>query len=151
MGYGVRSYMAGKESLAHRVADQDAALAAQKDYLDKIAQRDAWNQELQNKLTALDTEKTHALTQALATNSALRSDLAVAQRMHLKGTSCPAGTAAGGQTGAAGSLGDDPGIELSAETRFAVFDLRAGLISDEAKLEYLQRYIRQLGLSPPSP
>lgn len=143
--------MAGKEKLTNKVSEQATQLTAQGEYLEQIVQRDAKVAALQAGLAKLDSDKTKALNHELETNSALRSDLAVAKRMRLTGTTCPAGTAPSGETHATSSMGDGAGIELSTETRYAVFDLRAGLVTDRAKLDYLQTYIRQNGLSPPDP
>lgn len=150
IGYATRSYMAEKQELSRRVTEQKAMLVAQQGYLNQVAKRDAEVKALQDKLTLLDTEKTHDLQQASAANSVLRNDLAVAQRMRLTGTTCPAQRTTPGETSSASSVGDGTGIELSATTRQAVFDLRTSLLEDRAKLEYLQGYLRQVGLAPPN-
>jgi prophage endopeptidase len=149
-GYAVRSYMAQKDALAHQASEQQAALDADATYLAKLSTRDAAVKDLQNQLTQLDTEKTDALNAAIQTNDSLRGDLAVAQRMRLTGTTCPTWPATVREAGSASSVGHDTWVGLSAQTRYAVFDLRAGIVSDRAKLDYLQRYIRQVGLSPPA-
>lgn len=146
-GFFVRGYMAGKAELKVENEALTSALQAATDYQDKVDKRDARNQELQSQLTALDKELINARTAALAENSALRDDLAVARRMQLKGTSCPsrpAGTAAPGS----GSVDHGAPVELSAETRLAVFDLRESIIADTAALAGCQAYVRQLGLYP---
>lgn len=148
-GLGVMTYVAHTHKLEAQVSDLTQANQLSKDYIAGIEERDKRNQELQNKLTDLDQRSTKALNEKLTQNDRLRADLATAQRMRLQGTSCPA-QPAGDQTGTAGSVGDGAGIELSAETRHAVFDLRASILSDHGKLDYLQRYIRRLGLSPPA-
>lgn len=141
--------MAKTQSLAHELADQKANQEAQAAYLAQIEERDRKVHELQLALDQLDTQHTQELKHALDQNSTLRADLAVSQRMRLTGTSCP-GQPASGQASSPSSLGDGAGVELSPATRQAVFDLRASLISDRAKLDYLQDYIRKVGLSPPN-
>lgn len=149
-GMGVATYVAHTNKLAAQVSDLAKSNQLKQEYIEKVDERDKRNQELQNKLTDLDTRSTEALNEKLSQNDRLRTDLATAQRMRLQGTSCPA-QPAGDQTGTAGSLGDGTGIELSAETRHAVFDLRAGIVRDQAALDYLQWYLREAGLSPPIP
>ncbi|WP_304487898.1 lysis system i-spanin subunit Rz [Dyella sp. ASV21] len=148
-GYGIRSYTAAAQSTAHELADLQAKYADQTDYINRFTELSARAQDLQNQLTQLDTTKTKALSDALTTNASLSSSLAVAQRMRLTGTTCPQSGTSSSQASGPGSLGDAAGVELSTETRHAVFDLRADIISDREKLDYLQGYVRALGLSPP--
>jgi hypothetical protein len=135
--------MAGKQKLAHEVSDLQEARDAKDAYLARIAERDAQVEALNKQLADLDTTKTQELNDALETNSALRRDLRVAQRMRLTGTTCP-GPASSGEAQPPGSVGDATGVELSGATRQAVWDLRASLLSDRAKLDYCQAYVRQL-------
>lgn len=148
-GYGIRSYTAQAQSTAHELAELQATHDAQTEYLQKIDERDAKAADLQGKLTQLDTDKTKALSDALKTNASLSSNLAVAQRMRLAGTTCSPGGTPSSEASSTGSVGDGGGVELSAETRRAVFDLRADILNDRAKIDYLQGYVQRLGLSPP--
>lgn len=138
-GFYVRGYMAEKDALevANQTLVDVATLAA--DYQTKVEERDARNQELQSQLHALDAAHQRTLNDQLAENDALRGDLAVAQRMQLKGTSCPKGSPAAGETPAAGVDTGVP-VVLSAETRHAVFDLRASILRDKAALEACKSY-----------
>lgn len=115
-----------------------------------IKQRDAKFTETQAKLTALEERYTKDADDALRTNSALRSDLAVAQRMRLKGAYCPArGSAAG-----AAPAGVDPAVPLglSEETRLAVFDLRKSIVRDRNALAACQAELAiRTAVAPPSP
>ena len=146
-GFAVRAYIAGKQDVVRENTVLTKALAASIDYQAKVEARDDRNQELQSQLTVLDQELTNARTTALTENSALRADLAVAERMHLKGSSCPPRPASPQATGS-GSVDHGGPVELSAETRLAVFDLRESIIGDQAALEGCQSYIRRLGLYP---
>ena len=146
-GFGVRSYMAGKQELQRENTALTQALEASTDFQAKVEARDAKIQTLQNQLTALDKDLTNARTEALAENSALRADLAVAERMRLKGVSCPQ-RPSGTEVPAASGMGHGTEVELSAETRLAVFDLRESIIQDQAALEGCQAYVRRLGLYP---
>lgn len=149
IGVGVTAYINHTDNLANQAKALKESNQAKQDHIDELARRDEKIRLLQNQLTELDTQSTQALYEQLHQNDLLRHDLDTAQRMRLRGTSCPAAPA-GSQTAATSSMGDDPGIELSAETRQAVFDLRAGILDDKAKIDYLQGYLRRVGLSPPA-
>lgn len=119
-------------------ADRDTAQAtldSYKTFGKAINERDRKHAETTAKLTALEaayTEQANALT---AENDALRNDVAVAQRMRLKGAYCPAAAADG-----KASTGVDPAapVQLSEETRLAVFDLRASIVADTNALAACQ-------------
>lgn len=142
-GFGVRHYMAGKAALASQVSSLSQDKQVLEGYIRAIAKRDTENQSLQTRLNDLDTQHTQVLHDQLEENTRLAGDLVVAQRMQLKGASCVASPVAAG-TDAAGGLVDDGAVELSGETRQAVFDLRADLLADRHKLLYLQSYIPEL-------
>lgn len=138
-GFGVRGYMAKadatKAALDHALA-MNTALA---DYAKELKTVTDRNLELQGEIDTLGKTHTKALNEQLAQNSALRTDLAVAKRMRLQGTSCPRAPAGTNDSGA-GSLGDGTPVELSEETRLLVWDLREDLLRDRGKLEYLQAW-----------
>ena len=148
-GFGTRAYIASKAALQATVDKQQDIIDATKAYADKVDARDAENKKLKDKLDTLDREKTEALNAKQAENSALRSDLAVAQRMRFTGAVCPARPAEGG-SGSSGSVGNGEAPELSAEGRQDVFDLRGGIIQLEGQVDYLHGYIERLGLWPPA-
>jgi len=146
-GFGVRSYMASKEKLQLENANLVQDKAEFKDYIAKAeTQTEKYNQ-LQVRLYALDTAASKDLNEQLSENDRLRGDLATAQRMRLQGARCVANPA-GSQDATAGGLGDGATVELSGETRQAVLDLRGDLLRDRGKLNYLQGYVRGLGLAP---
>lgn len=100
-------------------------------------------QSQQRKLAELDEHYTEKLNEAEQENTALRSQLARGhRRMLISGqknspdrTSSPPSC-----------LGDDGTIELSADTGQRILSVREGIIRDQQKLMYLQRYIRQFCL-----
>lgn len=119
-------------------AERDTAkteLQSYKDFGKAILERDQKFATTQAKLTALEERYTQDQTNALNTNAALRNDLAVAQRMRLKGAYCPAQAAAGA---ASAGMGDAVPLGLSEETRLAVFDLRESIVRDTAALTACQ-------------
>lgn len=148
-GFLVRGYIAGRDELAAQVASQAAENKRLAEYTGKFQALTNRFNEVQSKLHTIDTDHTEVLNAKLEENSVLRGDLAVARRMRLQGTVCPRLPAAT-QDAAAGSVGDATGVELSEETRQAVFDLRGDLIRDREKIDYLQAYLREVGLAPPA-
>lgn len=110
--------------------DTDAAIARMKD--------------AQGELARIDAENQRKLADAEQENEALRRDVAAGnRRLRLLGDKLSSGnTASGGAC--TGSVGDDTGVELSAAAGRTVFDIRAGIISDRAKIAYLQDYIERV-------
>lgn len=148
-GWGVRAYIAEHDKQEAIIADLENDKIEFADYIKKTEERDRKIAELNATLTTLDIVSTRKLDEATTENTRLAGDLAVAQRMRLKGASCLKGSSAG-QTPTTGSMVDVAEVFLGEETRRSVFDLRADLISDGAKIDYLQEYIRSVGLSPPA-
>ncbi|EBB5477349.1 lysis protein [Salmonella enterica] len=88
---------------------------------------------------ALDAKYTKELADAKAENDALQRRLDAGGRVRVKGRcTVPATTT----TASPGSVGDAASVELSPVAGRNVLDIRAGIISDQAKLRYLQQYIR---------
>lgn len=95
-------------------------------------------QTRQRDVAALDAKYTKELADAKAENDALQRRLDTGGRVRVKGRcTVPASTT----TASPGSVGDAPTIELSTDSGRNVLDIRAGIISDQAKLKYLQEYI----------
>ncbi|ECD1969894.1 lysis protein [Salmonella enterica] len=92
----------------------------------------------QHDVSALDARYTKELADAKAENDALQRCLAAGGRVRDKGRcTVPATTAS------PGSMGDAGIVELSPGAGQNVPDIRAGIISDQEKLKYLQEYIQQ--------
>ncbi|EFR1862443.1 lysis protein [Salmonella enterica] len=88
---------------------------------------------------ALDAKYTKELADAKAENDALRRKLDNGGRVRVKGRcTVPASTT----SASPGSVGDAATVELSPGAGQNVLDIRAGIISDQEKLKYLQEYIR---------
>ncbi|EBT1548002.1 lysis protein [Salmonella enterica] len=93
----------------------------------------------QRDVAALDARYTKELADAKAENDALRRKLDNGGRVRVKGRcTVPASTT----TASPGSVGNAATVELSRDSGQNVLDIRAGIISDQAKLKYLQEYIR---------
>ncbi|ECK6531802.1 lysis protein [Salmonella enterica] len=96
-------------------------------------------QTRQRDVAALDAKYTQELADAKAENDALQRRLAAGGRVRVKGRCTVPASAPPASTG---SVGDAASVELSAVAGRNVLDIRAGIISDQAKLKYLQEYIR---------
>ncbi|EJE9658341.1 lysis protein [Salmonella enterica] len=96
-------------------------------------------QTRQRDVAALDAKYTKELADAKAENDALQRRLAAGGRVRVKGR-CTVPTQT--ETASPGSVGDAATVELSDVAGQNVLDIRAGIISDQEKLKYLQEYIR---------
>ncbi|MCE3116174.1 lysis protein [Enterobacter sp. ASE] len=98
-------------------------------------------QARQQSLAELDKKHTEALSAAKTENNNLRRQLADGSRRMYVRAKCPVSATA--KAAGAGSMGHDALVELSSGAGQNVLDIRAGIISDQRKLKYLQDYIRQ--------
>lgn len=96
-------------------------------------------QTRQRDVAALDAKYTKELADAKAENDVLQRRLAAGGRVRVKGRCTVPASATPASTG---SVGDAASVELSAVAGQNVLDIRAGIISDQEKLKYLQDYIR---------
>ncbi|EJQ1998397.1 lysis protein [Salmonella enterica] len=96
-------------------------------------------QTRQRDVAALDAKYTKELADEHAKNADLQRRLAAGGRVRVKGRcTVPASTT----PASTGSVGDAASVELSTDSGRNVLDIRAGIISDQEKLKYLQDYIR---------
>lgn len=96
----------------------------------------------------LDQKAQKEKTDALADNETLRRAAAdSARRLRIAGSCRASGGDMPGSTSAA-SLGDAGTVELSAASGSAVFDIRAGIIADQAALKALQSYVMSVCRPP---
>ncbi|AXD71538.1 lysis protein [Salmonella enterica] len=94
----------------------------------------------QRDVAALDARYTKELADAQTRNTDLQRRLAAGGRVRVKGQcTVPASTT----SASTGSVGDAASVELSTDSGRNVLDIRAGIISDQAKLRYLQQYVRE--------
>ncbi|MGT2448654.1 lysis protein [Salmonella enterica] len=93
----------------------------------------------QRDVAALDARYTKELADAQTKNADLQRRLAAGGRVRVKGRcTVPASTT----SASPGSMGDAATVELSDVAGRNVLSIRSGIISDQAKLRYLQDYIR---------
>ncbi|EEJ0468900.1 lysis protein [Salmonella enterica] len=96
-------------------------------------------QTRQRDVAALDAKYTKELADAQTENADLQRRLASGGRVRVKGRcTVPASTT----STTPGSVGDAATVELSRDSGQNILDIRAGIISDQAKLRYLQDYVR---------
>ncbi|EBD4136667.1 lysis protein [Salmonella enterica] len=93
----------------------------------------------QRDVAALDAKYTKELADAQTENTDLQRRLAAGGRVRVKGRcTVPASTT----TASPGSVGNAATVELSPVAGQNVLNIRAGIISDQEKLKYLQEYVR---------
>ncbi|MEE3507753.1 MULTISPECIES: lysis system i-spanin subunit Rz [unclassified Pseudomonas] len=119
------------------------ALGKQKDAEQALATLDT--KATQEKADALAENETlrSQLTGTQADNDRLRGDVAAGDRRLRIAGRCPASNTGGGNVSAPSSttgLGDAATVEISAAAGQTVFDIRAGIIADQAALRTLQDY-----------
>ncbi|EBY0815445.1 lysis protein [Salmonella enterica subsp. enterica serovar Lattenkamp] len=96
-------------------------------------------QTRQRDVAALDARYTKELADEHAKNADLQRRLAAGGRVRVEGR-CTVPTTA--NTASASRVGNAATVELSRTAGQNVLDIRAGIISDQEKLKYLQEYIR---------
>jgi prophage endopeptidase len=100
----------------------------------------------EQRLAALDRNATEEKVKANAENETLRRAVANgARRLSIAG-SCSAGGGNLPEATSASGVGDAGTVELAAATGRSVFDIRAGIIADQAALRAAQSYIRDVCL-----
>lgn len=93
----------------------------------------------QRDVAALDARYTKELADAKYENTDLQRRLAAGGRVRVEGRcSVPTET----ETASTSRVGDAASVELSTVAGQNVLDIRSGIISDQAKLKYLQEYVR---------
>ncbi|ECR8694093.1 lysis protein [Salmonella enterica] len=96
-------------------------------------------QTRQRDVAALDAKYTKELADAQTRNADLQRRLAAGGRVRVKGRcTVPASTTSASTS----RVGNAATVELSPGAGQNVLDIRAGIISDQEKLKYLQDYIR---------
>lgn len=94
-------------------------------------------------VSASDQKNTQELNDALAKNQALRDGIATgAKRLQFANAKLATCQIAADAAKRAASLDNAAAVELSTEAGRNIYDIRAGIISDQAKLKTLQDYIR---------
>lgn len=109
---------------------------------DKLSLANATIKDMQTRqrdVAALDAKYTKELVDAKAENDALQHKLDSGGRVLVKGK-CPMSGATG--TASTSGVGHVTTVELSDIAGRNVLGIRSGIISDQAKIKYLQDYIK---------
>ncbi|MHA3884551.1 lysis system i-spanin subunit Rz [Stutzerimonas degradans] len=115
-----------------------------------ILQQQADRQDLERRLADADQQSTEKLNHALTENDRLERLYSSADderrrlRIDVKIARADAIVSAATSATSAGRVGDAASVELSAAAGSAVWDIRAGMISDQEKLAYLQEWAREV-------
>ncbi|EHI4506173.1 lysis protein [Salmonella enterica] len=97
----------------------------------------------QRDVAALDAKYTKELADAQNRNTDLQRRLAAGSRVRIEGRcTVPTTTTTTTKTASTRRVGNAATVELSPVAGQNVLDIRAGIISDQEKLKYLQEYIR---------
>lgn len=101
--------------------------------------------DAQAALVELDKKKSKELANAKAENDALMRDVADGTRrvriLQANLTGCNSGAGTSSRDTSTGSMGDGTTVELSAAAGQLIYNIREGIITDQAKLTYLQNYV----------
>lgn len=104
--------------------------------------------DAQNALAELDKQTSQELANAKSENDNLRRDVANGSRrvriLQTNLAGCNANTNTAGGNTSTRSMGDAATVELSAIAADTIFSIREGIISDQAKLVYLQSYVKDI-------
>ena len=110
----------------------------------------AWRDTQAAFLSNMDARITKEVSDAIAENNRRRAAVAAGTvRVRYIAARCPSPDLPA--TAATGSVGDGAGVELAPAAGLDVLDLREALISDRAKIEYLQGYARAVAQPSSNP
>ena len=101
-------------------------------------------QATQKALAELDAKATTEKAHALAENEKLRADVAAGDRRLRIAGRCRTDSGDVSNAASTPGLGNAGSVELTPASERTVFDIRAGIIADQAALKVLQAYIRSL-------
>ena len=97
-------------------------------------------QQQQHDVAAIDAKYTRELNDAKQTITDLQRDVASGAKRLRVNAKCPVPSS----TATPGSVGNAPAPTITADFEQDYFRLRAGIISDQTKIKYLQDYIRRI-------
>lgn len=99
----------------------------------------------QKRLAELDKQYSEDLANAQAENNRMRDDvIAGTRRVRIAAANLATCQLTKSGDSTTGGVGNGTTVELSQAAGRNIFDIRAGIISDQAKLKYLQDYVRSI-------
>lgn len=144
-GAAIESWRLGVVLESERTAHAEMLRSQAEQRASVIAEQLAARLELEERLATLDTTSIQELSDARAENDRLHRLYSSAdderRRLRIEIRLARADAIVSTTTGA-GRLGDATTVELSERAGSAVWDIRAGIIEDQAKLRYLQDAFR---------
>lgn len=134
---------------AEQVAGYERAIGAIKSKAqEETAAAISRMKDAQDKLSELDKQTSEELANAKSENDNLRRDVADGSRRvrilqaNLAGCNASPNTTSGNTS--TSSMGDAATVELSSTAGQDILNIREGIISDQAKLNYLQSYVKDV-------
>ncbi|MDC9588188.1 lysis system i-spanin subunit Rz [Xenorhabdus sp. XENO-10] len=101
--------------------------------------------DAQNRAAQLDEYYSGKLAYATEENAALRADITAGhRRVQIAVANLATCQLTQNRDTSARSVGNGTQVELTAKAGRAIYDIRAGIISDQTKLDYLQQYVRDV-------
>ncbi|MDE1474144.1 lysis system i-spanin subunit Rz [Xenorhabdus bovienii] len=101
--------------------------------------------DAQSRVAQLDEYYSGKLTYVTEENAALRADIAAGhRRVQIAAANLATCQLTQNRDTGSRSVGDGTQVELTAKAGRAIYDIRAGIISDQTKLDYLQQYVRDV-------
>ncbi|CBJ80519.1 hypothetical protein XBJ2_680006 [Xenorhabdus bovienii str. Jollieti] len=101
--------------------------------------------DAQNRVAQLDEYYSGKLTHVTEENAALRADIAAGyRRVQIAAANLATCQLTQNRDTSSRSVGDETQVELTTKAGRAIYDIRAGIISDQAKLDYLQQYVLEV-------
>jgi len=143
-------YQAQNMRFEREISDLKAAFDRQLNAITTKAQQDTADamtrmKAAQEAAANIDQQKSQELANAQAENDALRNAVATGERrVRIAASNLTACQRSASRGASTGGVGDAAEIELSRDAGSAILDIRAGIISDQAKLDYLQAYVRDV-------
>lgn len=147
---GFAVYQAQNMRFGREISDLKASHDRQLNAITTKAQQDTAEamtrmKAAQDAAAELDKQKTQELANAQAENDRLRADVAAGtRRVRIAAANLATCQLSASRGASTGGVGDGAEVELSNEAGSAILDIRAGIISDQAKLDYLQGYVRDV-------
>ncbi|WP_340613544.1 lysis system i-spanin subunit Rz [Xenorhabdus thailandensis] len=101
--------------------------------------------DAQNRAAQLDEYYSGKLAHASEENAALRADIVAGhRRVQIAAANLATCQLTQNRDTSPRSMGDGTQVELTAKAGRAIYDIRTGIIKDQAKLDYLQQYVRDV-------
>ncbi|MBE8596475.1 lysis protein [Xenorhabdus sp. BG5] len=101
--------------------------------------------DAQNRAAQLDEYYSGKLAHVTEKNATLRADIIAGhRRVQIAATNLATCQLTQNRDTRPRSLGDGTQVELTAKAGRAIYDIRTGIIKDQAKLDYLQQYVRDV-------